>query len=60
MGREYYYYFLTEEQKYNELDGRLVVTFPRPGRNAYLDAEKWIDGIVLSEIYATRIGENPA
>lgn len=60
MGMTYNYYCLTEEQEYNELNGRLVVTLTRPGRYAYLDAEKWIDGIVLREIYATPMGDNPA
>ena len=59
--REYHYYELTEEQAYKEMNGRLVVTFARPGRASYLRAEKWSDRILLSEIYVERqsIGEFP-
>ena len=60
MGMTYHYYRLTEEEEYNELNGRLVVTFASPGRYAYLNTEKWVDRIDLREIYATPMGENPA
>ena len=56
-----YYYELTEDQNCKEMNGRLVVTFSRPGRQSYLDAENWSDEIVLSEIFAEQvaIGEFP-
>ena len=59
--KQYDWYELTEEQAYQEMNGRLVVTFSRPGRQPYLDAEKWSDKIVLSEIYPERqsVGEFP-
>ena len=55
-----YRHNMTEEQDYNEMNGRLVVDFERPGGQlAYLVAENWIDGIDVSEIYPRRhsIGE---
>ena len=59
--KNYNWYELTEEQTYEEMNGRLVVTFSRPGRMSYLLAEKWGDKISLSEIYPERqsIGEFP-
>ena len=59
--KNYNWYELTEEQTYKEMNGRLVVTFSRPGRMSYLLAEKWGDRISLSEIYPERqsIGEFP-
>ena len=48
----YYYYKLTEDQSCTEMNGRLVVTFSRSGRQSYLKAEKWCDKILLSEIFA--------
>lgn len=59
--KHYNWYELTEEQTYKEMNGRLVVTFARPGRASYLLAEKWCDRILLSEIYAEKqsIGEFP-
>ena len=56
--RDYYYYELTEEQSYKEMNGRLVVTFSRPGRASHLRAEKWSDKILLSEIYPERLSIN--
>ena len=60
LNREYHYYDLIEEPAYEEMNGRLVVTFTRPGRQSYLDTEKYVDSIVLSEIYVARKSENPA
>lgn len=59
--KNYNWYELTEEQTYKEMNGRLVVTFSRPGRMSYLLAEKWGDRISLSEIYPEKqsIGEFP-
>ena len=59
--REYFHYDLTEERAYKEMNGRLVVTFSRPGRASYLLADQWGDRILLSEVYPERqsIGEFP-
>jgi hypothetical protein len=46
----WYTYRLSERQACRELDGKLVVTFVRPGRQSYLNAESWIDHITLSQI----------
>mgnify|MGYP006287245989 CR=1 FL=1 len=56
-----YRYKLTEDQSFNELNGRLVASFRRPGRQSYLNAEKWDADILVSEIYAEclSIGEFP-
>ena len=58
---DYYRYELTEDEACREMNGRLVATFSRPGRQPYLDAEKWSDKIVLSEIFAEKLsfGEFP-
>ena len=58
---DYYRYELTEDEACREMNGRPVATFSRPGRQSYLDAEKWSDRIVLSEIFAEKIsfGEFP-
>ena len=57
----YYYYELTEDQSCKEMNGRLVVTFPRPSRQPYLNAENWSDKILLSEVHTKplSIGEFP-
>ena len=56
-----YRHNLTEEQDYQELNGRLVVTFKKRPRKAYLIARHWLDDIFVSEIYPSRhsIGEFP-
>ena len=56
-----YKHNLTEEQDYEEMNGRLVVTFKRRPRKAYLIAKHWLDDILVSEIYPRRhsIGEFP-
>ena len=51
-GCKYNYYELTEDQNCKEMNGRLVATFPRPSRQSYLNAERWSDKIVLSEVRA--------
>ena len=56
-----YRHNLTEEKEYEEMNGRLVVTFERPSRMPYLVAGNWFDDIHVSEIYPKRhsIGEFP-
>lgn len=58
---DYYRYELSEDQACREMNGRLVATFSRPGRQPYLDAEKCSEDIVLSEIFAEKLsfGEFP-
>lgn len=59
--RKLYYYELTEDQNCKEMNGRLVASFSRPGRQSYLNAENWAEQISLSEIFAEQlsIGEFP-
>lgn len=45
-----YYYTLSEVQACNELNGRLTVSFQRPGRTSYLKAERWAEKIEVCEI----------
>lgn len=52
--RQHYYTLELREQS-SEMIGRLVVTFERPGRQAYLNAEKYFHKIHLAEIYAEPI-----
>ena len=50
-----YYYNLAADNSCTELDGRLVVAFSRAGRQSYLDAEKWVPGITISELRAEKL-----
>ena len=52
---EYYRYELVEDGTCGEMNGRIVATFARRGRQSYLDAEKWIDKILLSEIFEEKL-----
>ena len=58
---EYYYYDLIEDQSCSEMNGRIVASFSRTGRQSYLNAENCIEQITLSEILGERlaIGEFP-
>jgi hypothetical protein len=49
-----WYYNLTEDERLKEFNGRIVCSFIRPGRQAYLQAEKWIEQFSLQEIYPTK------
>ena len=59
--RTEYRHNLIEEHEYEEMNGRLVVTFKRPSRMAYLVAGHWRDDIFISDVYPRRhsIGEFP-
>ena len=59
--RGLYEYELTHTESLEELSGRLVVNFGRPGRQAYLIGEKWADALEISELYPEKmtIGEFP-
>ncbi|TAN70490.1 MAG: GIY-YIG nuclease family protein [Methylobacter sp.] len=52
---EYWYYELIEDQMCSEMNGRIVVSFSRPGRQSYLKADKWLNNLMLSEIFSERI-----
>jgi hypothetical protein len=52
---EYNHYPLIEDARCQEFNGRLVVSFSRPGRQSYLDAETWTERILVSELYPSRI-----
>ena len=47
-----YHYSLEELPEGQEFCGRAIVAFERTGRQSYLDAEKWIDKLTLSEVRA--------
>ncbi|OFW87198.1 MAG: hypothetical protein A3J37_09035 [Alphaproteobacteria bacterium RIFCSPHIGHO2_12_FULL_45_9] len=49
-GKIDYYYDLKSLPSYEELNGRMIVSFKRTGRQSYLHAERWIQGIDLEEI----------
>jgi hypothetical protein len=48
-------YCLTELQCCIELNGRLVAHFKRPGRQSYLNAERWVEQILLAHILPERM-----
>lgn len=50
-----YYYQLTELPACAEMNGRLIAHFERPGRQSYLNAERWKEQILLSEILPERL-----
>jgi hypothetical protein len=50
-----YYYQLTELSTCAEMNGRLVASFERPGRQSYLNAERWNDQILLNEVLPERL-----
>lgn len=50
------FYYHTEELKETEsLSGRVVVSFERPGRQSYLNAENWEDRMTVSELLPGRL-----
>lgn len=56
-----FYYEMDEVPSCNELNGRMIVDFRRPGRQSYLNGDRWAGRIVVKEIRAIRmsIGEFP-
>jgi hypothetical protein len=56
-----FYYDMDEVISCNELNGRLIVAFERPGRQSYLNGDRWSEHIAVPEIRALRlsIGEFP-
>ena len=53
--REFFYYTLQERPFCSEFNGRLVANFARPGRQSYLNAENWLDHLLVEEILPQRI-----
>lgn len=47
---ELWYYDLRERPAAQALRGRLVVRFERPGRNSYLDADRWSSTLVVHQL----------
>lgn len=56
-----FYYDMNEVSSCNELNGRLIVAFERPGRQSYLNGDRWSEHIAVTELRAQRlsIGEFP-
>lgn len=56
-----YKYDLIEDKLCHELNGRLIVSFRRPGRQSYLNSENWASQILVNEILPEKlfIGEFP-
>ncbi|HEY6230846.1 MAG TPA: GIY-YIG nuclease family protein [Pyrinomonadaceae bacterium] len=54
-GRDCYHYNLQELASCSELNGRLVAHFRRPGRQSYLNADKWTNQLLLSHIRPKRM-----
>ncbi len=52
---DHYYYDLLRRPATDELDGRLVVAFERPGRQSYLRGEPWAERLEVVEIRAERL-----
>ncbi len=50
-----YRYRMSRREGANELDGRLIVRFERPGRAAYLLGENWSNAIEIAEIRPERV-----
>ena len=50
-----YRYELRRRSATDELDGRLIVAFSRPGRQSYLRGERWLDQLLISEIRPDRM-----
>lgn len=55
----YEYADMQEDQRCADLNGRLVVSFARPGRQAYLNAESYIDHVAVRQITSDRLHERP-
>jgi hypothetical protein len=50
-----WYYQLEEEECCKEFNGRLVLSFVRPGRQSYLKCDSWTSHIDISEIYPRKL-----
>lgn len=50
-----WHYPLVELPEMSELNGRLVVAFTRPGRQSYLNAERWLGDMTVAEILPERV-----
>lgn len=50
-----WHYPLVEIHETKELNGRLTVGFQRPGRQSYLNADRWSDALLVKEILRERV-----
>ncbi|WP_198288852.1 GIY-YIG nuclease family protein [Methyloversatilis universalis] len=50
-----FHYPLVEKDECKELNGRLIVHFKRPSRQAYLNAEQWADSLRVTELRPSRL-----
>jgi hypothetical protein len=50
-----YTYDLAERPRCREIAGRLVVKFERPGRQPYLNADGYVDNLIVNEVRAVRL-----
>ncbi|MFZ2727488.1 MAG: GIY-YIG nuclease family protein [Methylococcaceae bacterium] len=48
--KNHYRYDLSENTNFSELNGKLILSFTRQGRQSHLNAETWHEKILLSEI----------
>lgn len=53
--RKCWYYELEEDLKCSEMNGRMVATFSRSGRQSYLNAESWSNQMILNEVFTERV-----
>lgn len=52
---QYWHYPLTECPDAKELNGRLIFNFERPGRQSYLNTERWLENLTVKEILPEKI-----
>ena len=50
-----FHYNMIERPSCAEFNGRLVVSFTRPGRQSYLNAENWTSNMLIAEILPERM-----
>ncbi len=48
-------YDLVEDESFSALKGRLVIHFERPGRQSYLNCERWSESLFLHEILEKKL-----
>ena len=55
----WFHYPLVEIEACSPINGRLVAEFSRPGRQSYLRAERWSEGITVAELRRRRLSLEP-
>lgn len=48
-------YKTNEVPNFFDLNGRLVINFERPGRQSYLNCERWADNLLVDELRSTKL-----